>query len=129
MKLFRIITLTVLLPGCATMYGFTGSDEGKRVGDSMEYHVTHPGLNITIVEPYSENLIPIETVSKSSPSPMVHTVKFGTADNFHQLKIVGKYEKDLYLDGVSYGSVWSADVVVKNGHLFIDGVSANRSEN
>ena len=123
------ISLIMFVSGCTSIYGVTGADEGKKVGDSFEYQVIHPGLDVTIIELYSEKLIPIETIGKSSPSPLTHTIKFGTSENIHMLKIIGKYEKDLYLDDAYYGSIWSGDVLVKNGILFINGRVANKIEN
>lgn len=123
------ISLIMFVSGCASIYGVTGADEGKKVDDSFEYHVIHPGLDVTIIEPYSEKLIPIETIGKSSPSPLTHTIKFGTSEKIHILKIVGKYEKDLYLDDTYYGSIWNGDVLVKNGILFINGRIADKIEN
>ncbi|WP_404340289.1 hypothetical protein [Pseudoalteromonas mariniglutinosa] len=121
------ISLIMFVSGCTSIYGVTGADEGKKVGDSFEYQVIHPGLDVTIIEPYSEKLIPIETIGKSSP--LTHTIKFGTSENTHMLKIIGKYEKDLYLDDAYYGSIWNGDVLVKNGILFINGRIAKKIEN
>ena len=47
----------------------------------------------------------------------------------HTLKIVGKYENDLYLNDAYYGSIWNGDVLVKNGVLFINGKIAEKIEN
>lgn len=111
-----------MLTSSATLYGLTGADEGTRISPEwVEYHVTHPGLTITILEPYSADLLPISTVEKKSPSPLTHVIKFGTKTHRHQLKIIGKYKKDLYLDGKFYSSIWSGDVVIKDGKLSIDG--------
>jgi len=117
-----VIFFTVLLVnGCTTILAVTGANEGRIVDHKwMEYDVIHPGLSITIIESYSADLIPISTVGKSSPSPLKHTVIFGKKSNPHILKIIGKYEKDLYLDGQHYGSVWSGDIVIKEGVLIID---------
>ncbi|QCU73698.1 hypothetical protein FFU37_04080 [Pseudoalteromonas distincta] len=128
LRLFCLI-LIMFVSGCASIYGITGADEGKRVGNSFKYNIIHPGLGVTIIEPYSEKLTPIETIGKSSPSPLNHTIKFGTSENMHTLKIVGKYEKDLYLDDAYYGSIWNGDVLVKNGVLFINGKIAEKIEN
>jgi hypothetical protein len=103
------------------MLGVTGANEGIIVDDKwMEYDVTHPGLSITIIEPYSTDLMPISTIGKSSPSPLKHTVIFGKKSNPHTLEIIGKYQKDLFLDGQHYGSVWSGNIVIKDGALIID---------
>jgi hypothetical protein len=49
-----------------------------------------------------------------------HTVIFGKKSNPHKLEIIGKYQKDLYLDGQHYGSVWSGNIVIKDGVLILD---------
>ncbi|MCF2911204.1 hypothetical protein L1285_23165 [Pseudoalteromonas sp. DL2-H2.2] len=115
--------------GCASMIGFTGADAGKRVGNWMEYNVNHPGLTIKIMEPYSEELMPISTVGKTSPSPLRHTVIFGTQSSQHKLEIVGRYSKELYLDNKFYGSVWLGDVLISDGNLSIDGKLVAAIEN
>jgi uncharacterized protein YceK len=121
--LYRVVILSsvLLINGCATVLGVTGANEGKIVDAQwMEYDVTHPGLSITIIEPYSIDLMPISTVGKSSPSSLKHTVIFGKKSNPHKLEIIGKYQKDLYLDGQHYGSVWSGNIVIKDGVLILD---------
>jgi uncharacterized protein YceK len=121
--LYRVIILSsvILINGCATVLGVTGANEGRIVDNQwMEYDVTHPGLSITIIEPYSIDLMPISTVGKSSPSSLKHTVTFGKKSNPHKLEIIGKYQKDLYLDGQHYGSVWSGNIVIKDGVLILD---------
>jgi uncharacterized protein YceK len=121
--LYRVVILSsvLLINGCATVLGVTGANEGKIVDEQwMEYDVIHPGLSITIIEPYSIDLMPISTVGKSSPSPLKHTVIFGKKSNPHKLEIIGKYQKDLYLDGQHYGSVWSGNIVIKDGVLILD---------
>jgi uncharacterized protein YceK len=121
--LYRVVILSsvLLINGCATVLGVTGANEGKIVDEQwMEYDVIHPGLSITIIEPYSIDLMPISTVGKSSPSPLKHVVIFGKKSNPHKLEIIGKYQKDLYLDGQHYGSVWSGNIVIKDGVLILD---------
>jgi hypothetical protein len=121
--LYRVVILSsvLLINGCATVLGVTGANEGKIIDEQwMEYDVIHPGLSITIIEPYSIDLMPISTVGKSSPSPLKHTVIFGKKSNPHKLEIIGKYQKDLYLDGQHYGSVWSGNIVIKDGVLILD---------
>jgi hypothetical protein len=121
--LYRVVILSsvLLINGCATVLGVTGANEGKIVDEQwMEYDVIHPVLSITIIEPYSIDLMPISTVGKSSPSPLKHVVIFGKKSNPHKLEIIGKYQKDLYLDGQHYGSVWSGNIVIKDGVLILD---------
>lgn len=121
--LYRVVILSsvLLINGCATVLGVTGANEGRIIDAQwMEYDVTHPGLSITIIEPYTIDLMPISTVGKSSPSPLKHTVIFGKKSNPHKLEIIGKYQKDIYLDGQHYGSVWSGSIVIKDGVLTID---------
>ena len=121
--LYRVVILSsvLLINGCATVLGVTGANEGKIVDEQwMEYDVIHLGLSITIIEPYSIDLMPISTVGKSSPSPLKHVVIFGKKSNPHKLEIIGKYQKDLYLDGQHYGSVWSGNIVIKDGVLILD---------
>ena len=116
-----IFSAVILISGCSTLLGITGANEGKIVDRKwVEYDVTHPGLSITIVEPYSADLMPISTMGKSSPSPLRHTVIFGTESKPHKLEIIGKYQKELYLDGQHYGSIWSGNIIIKNGTLSID---------
>jgi len=109
------------MSGCAGMTGFTDADTGNRVGEWVEYNVNHPGLTVKIIEPFSPELMPISTIGKTSPSPLRHTITFGKKSNPHKLEIVGRYHKDLYLDGKYYGSIWIGDVVIKNGVMSIDG--------
>lgn len=124
-----IFSTALLVSGCATILGVTGANEGRIVDHKwMQYDVTHPGLSITIMEPYSTDLMPISTVGKSSPSPLKHTVIFGKKTNPHKLEIIGKYHKDLYLDGQHYGSVWSANIVIKDGTLSINNEPASVTE-
>ena len=121
--LYRVVILSsvLLINGCATVLGVTGANEGKIVDEQwMEYDVIHPVLSITIIEPYSIDLMPISTVGKSSPFPLKHVVIFGKKSNPHKLEIIGKYQKDLYLDGQHYGSVWSGNIVIKDGVLILD---------
>lgn len=118
------LSLLTWLSGCASLFGFTGADGGVRHGDRMEYQVIHPGLNIKIIEPYSEQLLPISTVGQSSPTPLRHTVRYGTEAKPHIFEIVGKYEKKLFLDGKYYGTLWSGDVLINDGVLWIDGKAA-----
>jgi len=130
-QLFKlsIFSFSFWLTGCAAMYGLTGADEGTRISNEwVEYHVTHPGLTITILEPYSPDLMPISTVGKKSPSPLTHVIKFGKSSNHHKLKIVGRYKKELYLDGKFYASIWSGDIVIKDGVLSIDGKLISATE-
>ncbi|MFT5840015.1 MAG: hypothetical protein ACI9UT_002526 [Flavobacteriales bacterium] len=122
-NLYRIIILSgvLLINGCATVLGVTGANEGIIIDNQwIEYDVTHPGLSIKIIEPYFNDLMPISTVGKSSPSPLKHTITFGKKSNPHKLVIIGKYQKDLYLDGQHYGSVWSGNIVIKDGVLILD---------
>ena len=128
---FKLSMLGVVffVSGCANLIGFTGADTGKRVGDWVEYNVNHPGLTIKIMEPYSEELMPISTVGKTSPSPLRHTVIFGTQSRQHKLEIVGRYSKELYLDNKFYGSVWLGDVLIRDGSLSIDGKLVAAVEN
>ena len=118
-----------IVSGCANLIGFTGADTGKRVDDWVEYNVNHPGLTIKIIEPYSEELMPISTEGKTSPSPLRHTVIFGTQSSQHKLEIVGRYSKELYLDNKFYGSVWLGDVLIRDGSLSIDGKLVAAVEN
>ena len=118
-----------IVSGCANLIGFTGADTGKRVDDWVEYNVNHPGLTIKIMEPYSEELMPISTVGKTSPSPLRHTVIFGTQSSQHKLEIVGRYSKELYLDNKFYGSVWLGDVLIRDGSLSSDGKLVAAVEN
>ncbi|WP_232772082.1 hypothetical protein [Shewanella sp. Actino-trap-3] len=82
--------------------------------------MSHPGLTITIIEPYSTELMRISTIGKSSPSPLKHTVIFGKKSKPHKFEIIGKYQKDLYLDDLFYGSIWIGNIVIKDGALIID---------
>jgi hypothetical protein len=116
-----ILSTVLLITGCTSMVGFTGADAGKRMGDSVEYNVNHPGLTIKIIEAYSDELMPISTVGKTSPSPLRHTVIFGTQSSQHKFEIVGRYKKDLYLDNKFYGSIWLGDILIRDGNLSIDG--------
>lgn len=116
-----IVALLFVLSGCAGLTGFTGADAGTKVGDWVEYNVSHPGLTVKIIEPFSKDLAPISTVGKTSPSPLRHTVTFGSTANLHTLEIVGRYHKDVYLDGQFYASLWTGDVVIKEGLISIDG--------
>lgn len=119
-KKIIFLLLFLLLSGCSTLLGITGADEGKRINkDWVEYHVTHPGLTIMILEPFTPDLLPISTVGKST-APLKHTVLFGSKENRHKLEIIGKYKKELYLDGIQYNSLWSGDIVIKDGKLFIN---------
>jgi hypothetical protein len=125
-----IFIALMLISGCSTLIGVTGANEGRIVGGKwMEYDVIHPGLSITIIEPYSSDLMPISTIGKSSPSPLRHTVVFGTESKSHKLEIIGKYQKELYLDGQHYGSIWSGNIIIKDGILSIDNkqVAPNKS--
>jgi hypothetical protein len=116
-----ILSVALLLNSCTTLLGVTGANDGRIVEEKwVEYDVTHPGLSITIIEAYSSDLMHISTVGKSSPSPLRHTVIFGTNSNPHKLEIIGKYQKDLYLDGQHYGSIWSGSITIKEGILSID---------
>lgn len=120
-KLVFFMGIALLTSGCASVLGVTGANDGIIVGDKwMEYAVTHPGLTVTIIEPLSSDLIPISTVGKSSPPPLRHTIIFGKKSNMHTLEIIGKYKKELYLDGQSYGSIWSGSILIKDGILIID---------
>ena len=113
--------IALLTSGCVSFLGVTGANDGIIVGDKwMEYAVTHSGLTVTIIEPLSSDLIPISTVGKSSPPPLRHTIIFGKKSNMHTLEIIGKYKKELYLDGQSYGSIWSGSILIKDGILIID---------
>lgn len=124
-----ILGIVFFVSGCANMIGFTGADAGERVGDWVEYNVNHPGLTIKIIEPYNEELLPISTVGKTSPSPLRHTVIFGTQLNQHKLEIVGRYGKELYLDNKFYGSVWRGNILIRDGSLSIDGKLVAAVEN
>jgi hypothetical protein len=129
--LYRLIILStvLLISGCSSLLGVTGANEGRIIDDKwMEYNVTHPGLSITIIEPYSTELMPISTIGKSSPSPLRHIIIFGKESDPHKLEIIGKFQKDLYLDGQHYGSVWSGHIVVKDGTLIIDNKLASPSK-
>lgn len=120
-----LLAACLLLAGCAPVrdaYGFTSANEGVRVdANTIEYHVTHPGLDITIREDYSADLLPIETVSKSSPSPLRHTVTYGTARQQDVLEIDGRFSKTIALNGVCYGKFWSGKLLVDRGQLYLDG--------
>ncbi|MFT5924893.1 MAG: hypothetical protein ACI9LE_001895 [Paraglaciecola sp.] len=116
-----IFSAVMLISGCSTLLAVTGANEGNVVDRKwVEYDITHPGLSITIIEPYSADLMPISTIGKSSPSPLRHTIIFGTKSKPHKLEIIGKYQKELYLDGHHYGSIWSANIIIKDGILSID---------
>jgi hypothetical protein len=122
-NLYKIVIFSavMLISGCSTLLAVTGANEGKIVDRKwVEYDVTHPGLSITIIEPYSSDLMPISTIGKSSPSPLRHTVIFGTKSKPHKLEIIGQYQKELYLDGQHYGSIWLANIIIKDGILSID---------
>jgi len=122
--LFRLLAIGafLILSGCASIYGLTGSDDGQKIdSDWVKYTVVHPGLDIIILESFSEDLLPISTVGKKSPSPLTHVIKFGKKTNQHELKIIGKYKKDLYLDGKFYVSIWSGEIEIKNGVLSLNG--------
>jgi hypothetical protein len=121
--LCRALFLSIVLSinGCATILGVTGANEGKIVDDKwIQYDVIHPGLSITIIEQYTSDLMPISTVSKSSPSPLRHTIIFGNKSAPRTLEIIGKYQKYLYLDGQQYGSIWFGNIVIRDGVLSID---------
>ncbi|KTD99173.1 hypothetical protein [Pseudoalteromonas sp. H71] len=124
------VSIVLLITGCAGILGVTGADTGKRISDDwVEYNVTHPGLTIKIIEPYAPDLMPISTVGKSSPSPLRHTIIFGTKSNQHELEVIGKYKKELYFDNRFYGSIWSGDVLIRDGSLSIDGKLVSVIEN
>jgi hypothetical protein len=128
----KLIIVSMLLPviGCTNMLGVTGANGGRIVNEKwMEYDVTHPGLKITIIEPYSTELLPISTVGKSTPSPLKHIVSFGTKANLHKFEVIGKYQKKLYLDSQFYGSIWSGNIVIKDGILIIDDVPVSPKKN
>ena len=121
--LCRALFLSIVLSnnGCATILGVTGANEGKIVDDKwIQYDVIHPGLSITIIELYTADLMPLSTVSKSSPSPLRHTIIFGNKLEPRTLEIIGQYQKDLYFDGQQYGSMWSGNIVTRDGVLSID---------
>lgn len=124
-----ILSIVFFVSGCATMIGFTGADAGKRVGDWVEYNVNHPGLTIKIIEPYSDDLLPISTVGKTSAAPLRHSVIFGTQSKQHKLEIVGRYSKELYLDNKFYGSIWLGDILIRDGSFLIDGQLVSPVEN
>lgn len=124
-----ILALLSFISGCAGLTGFTGADSGTRVGEWVEYNVNHPGLTVKIIEPFSQELMPISTIGKTSASPLRHTIKFGRQSNFHKLEIVGRYHKDLYLDGRFYGSIWTGDVIIKDGAMSIDGKPVSEIDN
>ena len=126
---WSMLSLVFFVSGCANMLGFTGADAGKRVGDWVEYNINHPGLTIQIIEPYSEELMPVSTIGKTSPSPLRHTVIFGTQTNQHKLEIVGRYSKELYLDGKFYGTTLLGDILIHDGSLSIDGKLVPAVEN
>lgn len=115
----------LLLGGCAPVrdvYGFTSANEGVRVGtDTMEYHLTHPGLDIVIRENYSADLLPIETTSRSSPTPLRHTITYGTARERNILEVDGKFSKTVTLNGVYYGKVWTGRLLVDRGRIYLNG--------
>ena len=121
--LCRALFLSIVLSnnGCATILGVTGANEGEIVDDKwIQYDVIHPGLSITIIELYTTDLMPLSTVSKSSPSPLRHTIIFGNKSEPRTLEIIGQYQKDLYFDGQQYGSMWSGNIVTRDGVLSID---------
>ena len=124
-----LLALLFVISGCAGLTGFTGADAGNRVGEWVEYNVKHPGLTVKIIEPFSQELMPISTIGKTSPSPLRHTVMFGEQSNSHKLELVGRYQKDIYLDGKFYGSIWTGDVVIKDGVISIDGKLISETEN
>lgn len=115
----------LLLGGCAAVrdvYGVTSADEGVRVGaDTVEYHLTHPGLDIVIRENYSADLLPIETTSHSSPAPLRHTVIYGTVKKRNVLEIDGKSFKTVTLNNIYYGKVWTGQLLVDRDRLYLNG--------
>jgi hypothetical protein len=128
--LFALVVLSITLStsGCVSLVGITGANEGQLVdGKWMEYDVKHPGLDIKIIEPYSPDLLPISSVGKSSPLPLTHTVLFGRESEPHELKIVGQYKKEIYLDGKSFGEIWLGSILINDGILTIDDIEAAKS--
>lgn len=115
----------LLLGGCAAardVYGVTSADEGVRTGvDTIEYHLTHPGLDIVIRDKYSADLLPIETTSRSSPAPLRHTVNYGIARQRNVLEIDGKFSKTVTLNSVYYGKVWTGELLVDRDRLYLNG--------
>lgn len=88
--LCRLLAMSafLILSGCASIYGLTGSDDGQRVNnDQVKYIVVPPGPDIVILEPFSEELLPISTVGKQSPSPLTHIIKLGKKTNQYEFKI------------------------------------------
>jgi hypothetical protein len=120
-----MLVVSLSLGGCAAArvaFGVTGSDEGHRVdANTIEYHVTHPGLDIVIREDYATNLLPIESVTKSSPSPLRHTITYGTPNKRNVLEIDGKLAKTIILNGLHYGKVWTGRLLVDRGRVSLDG--------
>jgi len=45
------------------------------------------------------------------------------------LEIIGRYNKELYLDNKFYGSVWFGDILIRAGSLSIDGKLVAAVEN
>ncbi|MGB2709175.1 MULTISPECIES: hypothetical protein [unclassified Pseudoalteromonas] len=123
-----VLSITLSTSGCVSLVDITGANEGHLIdGKWMEYKVKHPGLDIKIIEPYSPNLLPISTVGKSSPLPLTHTVIFGTESEPHELKIVGRYKKQIYFDGKSFGEIWLGSILINDGILTIDDKESAKS--
>ncbi len=117
-----IFFILISLSACFSLYGLTGADEGRRMNEEwVVYKVIHPGQEIKILEPYSPELMPIETIGKKSPAPLRHLETFGTSANPHKLEIVGKYSKKVYHDETFYGILWTGEIIIKDGVVFIDG--------
>ena len=111
---------TVSLTGCATLAGFTGADEGQKVGDWIVYNAFHPGLDIKIMEPYDSNLIPISTIKSRENQSMKHTITYGTKQKKQKLELIGKYKKEIYFNEKYYGSLWFGSILIKDDLVFID---------
>lgn len=114
----------LFLGGCVSvrdLYGITGADEGVRVSaGTTEYHVFHPGLDIIIREDYSGDLLRIESLGRSSPAPLRHTVTYGTPNRKNVLQIVGRFSKEITLNGIYYGKVLRGRLLVERGQLYLD---------
>ena len=111
--------------GCSTLSsiaGVTGANDGRMVDpQTIEYRVTHPGLDITIREDYAPDLLPIETVGNSANGPLRHTVRYGRPDKLNVLEIIGKYTKEIHFNGRDCGSLLTGTLLIDRGNVFLDG--------
>jgi hypothetical protein len=126
MKKLRLVVFVISFQLYGCVVGLTGANQGKALDNGwIQYDIYHPGLTITAIESSANKLVPISTVGKTSPMPLRHTITFGPVDNPRKLEIVGRYHKDVYLDGQYYGGLWMGDIVINEGVLSIDGKIAS----